>query len=125
MLWIADRSGSAARGAGASYQNAAWMMAYLVMAVSMVVGVVTVLFSNEPARVQLPPQKPGRVLKARWWSCLPTFCAATGWHAALILALIAVYRISDVVMGIVANCVFADMGYTKAGGHRHQDLRRS
>ncbi|MEQ1660641.1 MAG: permease, partial [Hylemonella sp.] len=30
-----------------------------------------------------------------------------------ILALIAVYRISDVVMGIMANPFYVDMGYTK------------
>ncbi|MFN7042170.1 MAG: AmpG family muropeptide MFS transporter [Acidovorax temperans] len=34
-------------------------------------------------------------------------------QAALILALIAVYRISDVVMGIMANPFYVDMGYTK------------
>ena len=34
-------------------------------------------------------------------------------EAALILALIAVYRISDVVMGIMANPFYVDMGYTK------------
>jgi MFS transporter, PAT family, beta-lactamase induction signal transducer AmpG len=31
----------------------------------------------------------------------------------LILALIAVYRISDIVMGIMANPFYVDMGYTK------------
>ena len=35
------------------------------------------------------------------------------WHAALILALIAVYRISDVAMGIMANPFYVDMGFTK------------
>jgi PAT family beta-lactamase induction signal transducer AmpG len=35
------------------------------------------------------------------------------WQAALILALIATYRISDVVMGIMANPFYVDMGYTK------------
>jgi PAT family beta-lactamase induction signal transducer AmpG len=35
------------------------------------------------------------------------------WEAALILGLIAVYRISDVVMGIMANPFYVDMGYTK------------
>ena len=35
------------------------------------------------------------------------------WQAALILALIAVYRISDVVMGIMANPFYVDMGFTK------------
>jgi PAT family beta-lactamase induction signal transducer AmpG len=35
------------------------------------------------------------------------------WQAALILALIATYRISDVVMGIMANPFYVDMGYSK------------
>ncbi|MDR2853299.1 MAG: MFS transporter [Burkholderiaceae bacterium] len=35
------------------------------------------------------------------------------WHAALILALIALYRISDVVMGIMAGPFYVDMGFTK------------
>ena len=36
-----------------------------------------------------------------------------GKQAILILALIAIYRISDVVMGIMANPFYVDMGYTK------------
>jgi PAT family beta-lactamase induction signal transducer AmpG len=35
------------------------------------------------------------------------------WHAVLLLALIGTYRISDVVMGIMANAFYVDMGYTK------------
>jgi MFS transporter, PAT family, beta-lactamase induction signal transducer AmpG len=35
------------------------------------------------------------------------------WQAALILALIAIYRISDIVMGIMANPFYVDMGYSK------------
>ena len=35
------------------------------------------------------------------------------WHAVLILALIATYRISDVVMGIMANPFYVDLGFTK------------
>jgi PAT family beta-lactamase induction signal transducer AmpG len=35
------------------------------------------------------------------------------WQALLLLALIAVYRISDVVMGIMANPFYVDMGYSK------------
>ena len=35
------------------------------------------------------------------------------WQALVLLALIAVYRISDVVMGIMANPFYVDMGYTK------------
>ena len=116
VLWIADRSEVLpALGQAATYQNAAWMMAYLVMAVSMVVGMVTVLFSNEPARVQLPPAKNLAVwLQGAVVEPFADFLRRYGWHAALILALIAVYRISDVVMGIMANPFYVDMGYTKA-----------
>jgi PAT family beta-lactamase induction signal transducer AmpG len=35
------------------------------------------------------------------------------WQAVLILSLIAIYRISDVVMGIMANPFYVDMGFTK------------
>ena len=116
VLWIADRSEVLpALGQAATYQNAAWMMAYLVMAVSMVVGMVTVLFSNEPAQVQLPPAKNLAVwLQGAVVEPFADFLRRYGWHAALILALIAVYRISDVVMGIMANPFYVDMGYTKA-----------
>jgi PAT family beta-lactamase induction signal transducer AmpG len=41
------------------------------------------------------------------------FLKRYGKQAALILALIAVYRISDVVMGIMANPFYVDMGFSK------------
>lgn len=41
------------------------------------------------------------------------FFARYRWQAALILALIGVYRISDVVMGIMANPFYVDMQFTK------------
>ena len=36
-----------------------------------------------------------------------------GWNALLVLALIATYRVSDIVMGIMANPFYVDMGYSK------------
>lgn len=41
------------------------------------------------------------------------FLKRYGWHAFLILLLIGTYRISDVVLGIMANPFYYDMGYTK------------
>ena len=41
------------------------------------------------------------------------FLSRYGKQAVLILALIAIYRISDVVMGIMANPFYVDMGFTK------------
>ncbi|MFD1712620.1 AmpG family muropeptide MFS transporter [Ottowia flava] len=110
VLWVAAR----AQGATTGYDNAAWAAAYLVMAASMALGVLTVLISPEPPPV---PQKPARTAGEWVQSALiepfADFFRRYKWQAALILALIAVYRISDVVMGIMANPFYVDMGYTK------------
>ena len=100
--------------AKAIYQHSAWQTAYLVMAASMLVGVVTVLLSPEPARRAIPPAKNAvDWLKSALVEPFADFIRRYRWQAALILALIAIYRISDVVMGIMANPFYVDMGYTK------------
>lgn len=111
VLWIAARAEIAGVG---SYQPGAWRIAYFAMAASMLVGVITVLFSAEPARRILPPAKN----VAAWLDDVVIgpfreFIVRYRWQAALILALIAIYRISDVVMGIMANPFYVDMGYSK------------
>ena len=120
VLWIAARSEVApavpAVGAapGVLYQQAAWSTAYLVMAASMLVGVLTVLFSREPAHVVLPPSRnAAEWLRSALVEPFADFLKRYGKQALLILALIGVYRISDVVMGIMANPFYVDMGYTK------------
>ena len=108
------------------YQNEAWHTAYLVMAASMSVGVITVLFSREPARIELPPAKnAAEWLRGALVEPFADFIGRYRWQAALILGLIAVYRISDVVMGIMANPFYVDMGLHQGrGGRRDQGLRR-
>jgi PAT family beta-lactamase induction signal transducer AmpG len=118
VLWIAARAeiapAAGATAPGALYQQAAWTTAYLVMAASMLVGVLTVLFSREPARVALPPAKNAADwLRGALVEPFADFLRRYGKQALLILALIGVYRISDVVMGIMANPFYVDMGYTK------------
>ena len=111
VLWVAAWAEGATTG---SYQNTGWRTAYLVMAASMAVGVLTVLFSPEPARRALPPAKgPADWLRSALVEPFADFIRRYRWQAALILALIAVYRISDVVMGIMANPFYVDMGFTK------------
>ena len=120
VLWIAARAEVApvavvaAAAPGVLYQQAAWTTAYLVMAASMLVGVFTVLFSREPARVELPPSRnAAEWLRSALVEPFADFLKRYGKQAVLILALIGVYRISDVVMGIMANPFYVDMGYTK------------
>ena len=110
VLWLAARAEVNVTG----YQNTAWETAYLVMAASMLPGVLTVLFSREPMRHELPPARgPGEWLQGALVEPFADFLRRYQWQAALILGLIAVYRISDVVMGIMANPFYVDMGYTK------------
>jgi PAT family beta-lactamase induction signal transducer AmpG len=99
---------------GALYQNAAWQAAYLVMAASMSLGVLTVLFSREPVRAELPPARnAAEWLRGALVDPFADFLRRYRWQAVLILLLIGTYRISDVVMGIMANPFYVDMGYTK------------
>lgn len=111
VLWLAAR----AEVAGAvGYQHSAWHTAYLVMAASMLPGVLTVLLSQEPLRRALPPAKNALDwLRGALVEPFADFVSRYRWQAALILALIATYRISDVVMGIMANPFYVDMGYSK------------
>ena len=110
-LWIAAR---AEVPNAALYQHGAWQTAYLVMAASMLIGVFTVLFSPEPpARELKPSRNVAEWLRGALVEPFADFLSRYGKHALLILALIAIYRISDVVMGIMANPFYVDMGYTK------------
>ena len=110
-LWIAAR----AEAPNAElYQYGAWRTAYLVMAASMLPGVLTVLLSREPARQALAPARnAAEWLQGALVAPFTDFVGRYRWHAALILALIATYRISDVVMGIMANPFYVDLGFSK------------
>jgi len=110
-LWIAAR---AEVPDAAGYQQGAWKVAYLAMAVSMLPGILTVVFSREPVQAAIPPARNAMEwLRSALIAPFADFIARYRWQAALVLALIATYRISDVVMGIMANPFYVDMGYTK------------
>ncbi len=110
-LWIAAR---AEVGGVVGYQQGAWQTAYGVMAASMLLGVATVLLSPEPAmRAIAPARNAAEWLKSALIEPFADFLRRYGKQALLILALIAIYRISDVVMGIMANPFYVDMGYSK------------
>jgi PAT family beta-lactamase induction signal transducer AmpG len=104
----------------AEYHFAPWTIAYLAMAASMSVGVVTTLLAPEPAVALSPLPREGSVMQrlAAWLhaavvSPFADFLRRYQWHAVLLLALIASYRMSDVVMGVMANPFYRDMGFSK------------
>ncbi|WP_234198493.1 AmpG family muropeptide MFS transporter [Shewanella sp. AS1] len=115
------------------YNLASWQMAYLVMAGLMSVGIITTLMSREPQvesreadekeaelKLALAQKYPKPVAATLSWlytaSVLPfiDFFKRYGRSAILILLLISCYRISDIVMGIMANVFYVDMGFAKA-----------
>lgn len=139
VLFIAARAAgdvSAEVTEAARQVASAWTIAYLVMAASMLVGVVGVLLAPEPimgkARADIAAEELALAQTlaiergmsprmARLFAWLQTavigpfadFIRRFRWHALLLLALIATYRISDVVMGVMAFPFYVDMGYSK------------
>ncbi len=111
VLWIAARAEVAN---AALYQHGAWQTAYFVMALSMLPAMLVVLLSREPAQREIPRAKNAvDWLRSALVEPFADFIRRYRWQAAVVLALIAIYRISDVVMGIMANPFYVDMGYTK------------
>ena len=118
VLWVAARASvvpvAPIDTAASVYQHLAWQTAYWVMAASMSVGLLTVLFSAEPVAIELPPARNAKEwLQSALVEPFADFIRRYQWQAVIILLLIAIYRISDVVMGIMANPFYVDMGYTK------------
>ena len=118
VLWVAARASvvpvAPADAVASVYQHLAWQTAYWVMAASMSVGLLTVLFSSEPLAIELPPARNAKEwLQSALVEPFADFIRRYQWQAVIILLLIAIYRISDVVMGIMANPFYVDMGYTK------------
>lgn len=121
-------------GSDLGYDPLGWQTAYLCMAGFMLVGVLTCLLLHEPD-VDLRNQVSSQALHREqliaagrspqvasalsfMYSALVApfldFFTRFGKQALIILALIACYRISDVVMGVMANPFYVDMGFSKS-----------
>ena len=131
VLWLADWVDPDQAG----YHHVAWLVGYSAMAALMLVGVITTLVVREPPRPEklgnaqeragidwlaARPGLPSWLLKfATWiWSAMISpfvdFLVRYRWQALLLLALISTYRISDIVLGVISNVFYVDLGFTKA-----------
>lgn len=112
-LWIA----AAFDPSEATYDFRPWQVAYTAMAAFMLVGIVSTLIIREPEHraplTRIADQGFMRWLVTSFVQPFVEFFARFKWQALLILALIAVYRISDVVMGVMSNPFYQEMGFTK------------
>ena len=123
-------------GAGAFYiaEYIGWNAAYSAMALCMFVGIVTTLLSPEPKHQKskqvtelenkietaLGVQAHKGVLQrfSAWFSDaiispFAEFFVRNGNTALWILALIALYKMSDITMGVMANPFYLDLGFSK------------
>ncbi|MDO9047555.1 MAG: AmpG family muropeptide MFS transporter [Methylobacter sp.] len=116
-------------GAGAFYiaDYSSWKTAYFVMAAAMSVGLVTTLCIKEPEHkhfdgrlrenVAVKQQNIWRRLSASFVDAVLNpfveFFARNGRVGLLILMLIAVYKMSDITMGVMANPFYLDLGFSK------------
>ncbi|MBU3071043.1 MFS transporter [Aestuariicella sp. G3-2] len=131
-------------GAGSLYiaQFVSWPAAYVVMAALMGIGVITVLIIEEPEREDLNARDltgssteeleealhhqlhvdslSGKFADGlRWFvdavvAPFVDFFKRNGRFALVILLFIGLFRLSDIVMGIMANPFYLDLGFSKA-----------
>ncbi|SEL03997.1 MFS transporter, PAT family, beta-lactamase induction signal transducer AmpG [Atopomonas hussainii] len=111
-LYLAEGFGSSV----SSYSASAWQSSYLVLALLMIPGIATTLWIKEP-NIALPPT-PEKRSGAQWIqqtiiAPFSDFIQRYGKQAILLLALIATYRMSDTVMGVMSNVFYIDIGYSK------------
>ena len=52
------------------------------------------------------------VIISTFWDPIKSFTKKYGSMAIVILSIIALYRVADIVMGVIANIFYSDMGYT-------------
>jgi MFS transporter, PAT family, beta-lactamase induction signal transducer AmpG len=102
--------------AGALYvaEFASWSMAYKLMAGLMMVGVLTTLMIDEPDKRE-PLKQVGNVLE--WLSDAVVgpfreFFVRNGMWALVLFLFIGFYRFSDLVLGVMANPFYIDIGFS-------------
>ncbi|MEM9402742.1 MAG: MFS transporter [Pseudomonadota bacterium] len=110
-------------GAGALYvaDFMSWTIAYQVMALCMGFGLITTLVAKEPP-VPATVDVQARIFDEgffRWFGKsvagpFADFFQRYGRFAVVMLLFIALYRISDYVLGIMANPFYDDIGFTKS-----------
>ena len=112
------RIGMLAAGAGALYmaQFVSWSAAYISMAALMLVGIAASILSpnvDRPPDAAAPVRKRFNFAEAVKAPLMDLY-ARKGAALFPILALVALYRVSDFLAGVMSNPLYVDLGFTKA-----------
>lgn len=111
-----------------------WSVAYLSMACFMSVGIISTFIISEPdhtlrdqewatekrvlSLLERKQHLPEKIRNLQAWFVGAVICpfadffARNGWNALLILSFIAVFRMSDITLGVMAFPFYQDMGYS-------------
>ncbi|UBO73160.1 AmpG family muropeptide MFS transporter [Aeromonas rivuli] len=120
-------------GSNSVYDYRGWQLTYLLMAGMMSIGLITTLCCHEPdidvaSQDRQQAMRKSLLLQHGWprslaglgawayeavWCPFADFFERHGRSALLILGLIACYRISDVVMGVMSNSFYVDLAFSK------------
>ena len=100
-------------GAGTLYIAAfnTWNFAYKVMAFFMLVGVITTLLIREPSLQSRKQNSTMTWFKEAVIEPFSEFFFRNGYWSIVLLLMIGLYRVSDLILGIVANPFFLDVGF--------------
>jgi PAT family beta-lactamase induction signal transducer AmpG len=111
-------------GAGALYlaEFGSWSLSYFVMGLCMTVGILTTLYCKEPENGKPPDyqfsgtvkDKIGKWMMAAVVGPIADFFRRYARFAAVLLLFMALFRISDYVLGILANPFYLHLGFTKS-----------
>jgi PAT family beta-lactamase induction signal transducer AmpG len=122
-----------ASGAGALYiaDFVSWQAAYLAMAALMLVGIGAALFAPRVPEAQAPvigdeamaiitrrfhmQGPPARAFAWTWRAVIAPFVdffGRYGWWSLAMLGLVGLYRVPDFVMGVMANPLYIDIGFS-------------
>ena len=108
-------------GALALAEYASWSTTYMAMAGCMLFGVMTTLICDEPVEQLRQSLYTGKTLLAKisiWFQTavvmpFADFLRRFGRFAIILLLFISLYRLSDYVLGILANPFYLEIGYSK------------
>ncbi|MDC0223160.1 MFS transporter [Gammaproteobacteria bacterium] len=100
-------------GAGALYMASFydWKLTYQVMSAFMLVGILTVIFIPESNKPTNTDNSDGSWLKKTLIEPFSEFFKRNGYWSLFLLMFIAIYRVSDLIIGIAANPFYVDIGF--------------
>lgn len=118
-LWLAAWS-AASPSAALAYDATGWQIAYRIMALSLLVGPLTLLLGSgapiltQAGQSQAERQAISEKAALNWLSPLKDFFQRYRWQTVLLLAFISSYRFPSIFMGIMSNPFYHDLGFSKS-----------